>query len=705
MSAVPLNLHRLAKALDGEVTGDQVACPGPNHGRKDRSLAVKLDPAAPDGFTVFSHAGDDFAACRDYVRDRIGMPKWQPGKDRASNKEYIYRDAEGRPYLRVTRTPEKKFWQNKWDGQGWAKGAPRPKIPYRLPELLAAESSAPVFICEGEKNTDAVRSIGLVATTNSEGAGKWSADLNQHLAGRICYVMEDNDEPGAAHVRKVAEHLGSVAAEVRIVKLPGLAPKGDVGDWVAAGGEATTLLEMCQSAPGPSLASGDNIGLVTEDEGAILFAERHRGELRYCSDHGSWFRWDGSIWRQNKTGLAFHWARELARQMAEGQDRKTETTTRKATFAGAVERFARSDPTFAVTAEIWDRDPMLLGTPGGTVDLKTGLLRPARPEDGITKTTAVSPSDTAECQLWRKFLRETFNGDDDVILFLQRYAGYSLTGLTREHALVFGYGAGGNGKSVFVNVKVGILADYATTAAMDVFIASNTEKHTTDIAMLRGARLVTASETEEGRQWAESRIKQLTGGDRVTARFMRQNNFSFRPAFKLLFVGNHKPGLRNVDEAARRRFNLVPFTRKPNVPDRDLEEKLKAEWPGILRWMVEGCLDWQRNGLQRPETIREATDTYFEEQDVLGEWLTEKCIVDHENANRMATTGELFASWTAFAKAANEPAGAEKAFAQKLEKAGFYRKAKVPAFGGGRARGFSGIELRSDPQLHRQAAE
>ncbi len=466
-------------------------------------------------------------------------------------------------------------------------------------------------------------------------------------------------------------------------------------------GSATHSPRADDAEPG----RGDNVGLVTEDEGAILFAERHRGQLRFCHDHGAWFEWTGSIWKRNGTARAFHFARELARQMAESQDRKTEVTARKAAFAGAVERFARADPVFAVTAETWDRDPMLLGTPGGTVDLRTGELRPAKPEDGITKTTAVTPSDTAECPLWLAFLDQTFGGDIDVILFLQRYAGYSLTGLTSEHALVFGYGAGGNGKSVYVNVKVGILADYATTAPMDVFIASSGDRHPTDLAMLRGARLVSASETEEGRQWAESRIKQLTGGDRISARFMRQDFFTFLPSFKLLFVGNHKPGLRNVDEAARRRFNLVPFTRKPAVPDRDLEEKLRAEWGGVLRWMIDGCLDWKVNGLQRPETIREATDTYFQEQDVLGEWLNEKCIVDRENANRMATTQELFASWSTFAKAANEPAGAEKAFAQKLEKDGFSRKAKVPSFGGSRARGFSGIELRTDPRQHQQAAE
>ena len=296
-----------------------------------------------------------------------------------------------------------------------------------------------------------------------------------------------------------------------------------------------------------SAGSGDNVGLVTEDEGAILFADRHRGQLRFCHDHGCWFEWDGSIWRRNGTSRAFHYARELARQMAEGQDRKTETTARKAAFAGAVERFARADPAFAVTSETWDQDPMLLGTPRGAVELRTGSLRCARQEDGISRSVAVVPADKAECPLWLRFLDETTGGDVDLVPFLQQWAGYSLTGDTREHALAFAYGPGGNGKSVFINVLTGILQAYAVTAAMETFIASHGEKHPTDLAMLRGARLVTASETEEGRSWAESRIKQLTGGDPISARFMRQDFFTFRPTFKLTIIGNHKPTLNNVD--------------------------------------------------------------------------------------------------------------------------------------------------------------
>jgi putative DNA primase/helicase len=176
-------------------------------------------------------------------------------------------------------------------------------------------------------------------------------------------------------------------------------------------------------------------------------------------------------------------------------------------------------------------------------------------------------------------MRETTNEDNGLIVFLQQCSGCMLTGDIREHALLFIYGPGGNGKSVWLNTVSGILGDYCRTAPMETFTASPTDRHPTELAMLRGARMVCATETEEGRPWAESKIKQLTGGDRVAARFMRQDFFEFQPQFKLVVIGNHKPTPRNVDDAAKRRFNMVPFTHKPPNPDRELEHKLRASGP------------------------------------------------------------------------------------------------------------------------------
>jgi putative DNA primase/helicase len=325
-----------------------------------------------------------------------------------------------------------------------------------------------------------------------------------------------------------------------------------------------------------------------------------------------------------------------------------------------------------VKHDYWDSDPWLLGTPGGTVDLRTGELRDSRREDAITKVTAVAPLDD-RCPLWLKFLDDATGGDAEFIRFLQQWCGYCLTGVTREHALVFVYGPGGNGKSVFLNIMRRNFGDYVRNAAMDTFASSKNEKHPTDLAMLRGARLVTASETEADKSWAEARIKQLTGGDVISARFMKQDFFEYLPQFKLVVVGNHTPALHNVDDAAKRRFNIVPFIRTPAAPDLELEGKLFREAGGILQWMIKGCLDWQANGLSRPACVRAATKDYFEDQDLLGQWIEDCCDVEFGTKRLWDRSADLFDDWSKFCKNAGEDAGSQKALGTSLLKRGFQR--------------------------------
>jgi putative DNA primase/helicase len=414
----------------------------------------------------------------------------------------------------------------------------------------------------------------------------------------------------------------------------------------------------------------DALGVLSEDKVAQEFAERYRDKLLYCHSSGKWHVWNGTHWAPNSTKRAFHYARELARELSQGAN----ASVSKVAFAFGVERFAIADPVFAVTADKWNTDPYLLGTPSGTVDLRTGSLRPAEPREYITKLTAVAPAETADCPLWLRFLSEATKDDPAMVRFLQQWGGYNLTGNIREHALAFLLGSGGNGKSTFLEVFMGILGDYAVTAAMDTFTSSKHERHPTDLALLAGARMVTASETEEGRHWAESRIKQITGGDAITARFMRQDFFTYHPQFKLTIIGNHMPNLRNVDDAIKRRFNLVPFFNKPAVPDKDLADKLRKEWPGILRWMINGCLDWQRNGLTPAPAIATATAEYFSDQDIFSQWLAEYC--DHDPGNEFKTeyATPLFQSWTAFAKAAGEEPGSAKALKRRLTGKGCEKK-------------------------------
>ena len=239
-----------------------------------------------------------------------------------------------------------------------------------------------------------------------------------------------------------------------------------------------------------------------------------------------------------------------------------------------------------------------MNTPGGIIDLRTGKIMDHDRSLGMTKIATATPVE--DCPAWHEFLATVTNNDAELQAYLCRVAGYCLTGITREHALFFLYGTGANGKSVFVNTVSTIVGDYATTAPIDMFMAATGERHPTDMAGLRGARLVAAVETEQGRRWAESKLKALTGGDKITARFMRQDFFEFVPQFKLVIAGNHKPAIRNIDEAMRRRFHMIPFTVTipPAKRDKTLTDRLLAERDGILAWAVEGCLEWQRDGTQ-----------------------------------------------------------------------------------------------------------
>ena len=238
---------------------------------------------------------------------------------------------------------------------------------------------------------------------------------------------------------------------------------------------------------------------------ALRFAERHRNDLRYVAAWGKWVSWTGTHWRFDDTLFGFDLARHICREASAECNEKAAKAIASVKTVAAVERLAKSDRRIAATTDQWDADPWLLNTPGGVIDLRTGRARPACPEDYQTKVTAVAPG--GDCPIFRAFLKKITGDKEELELFIQRMLGYALTGATREHALFFLYGTGANGKSVLTSTVAGVLGDYHRTAAIETFTATNQDRHPTDLAGLRGARLVTATETEEGRRWAESKIK------------------------------------------------------------------------------------------------------------------------------------------------------------------------------------------------------
>lgn len=409
----------------------------------------------------------------------------------------------------------------------------------------------------------------------------------------------------------------------------------------------------------------------SDDAISLEFTKQHGGELKFVAAWEAWVRWTGARWARDETLDSHDMARTICRKMARdaamngtlppAQQRTLPKSLASAASVSNVLKLARSHRDHSASPIQWDTDPWLLNTPGGVVDLVTGRLRPARANDLMMKMTESAPG--GECPTWLSFLETVTDGDTEIQSFLQRVAGYSLTGSVREPALIFAHGGGGNGKGVFINTLQWILGDYARTAPISTFMDTKGDPHPTDVAGFVGKRLIVAQETDEGRRWAEAKVKMLTGGDKLTARFMGEDFFDYQPQFKLLISGNNKPALRNVDAAIRRRFYLVPFEVQIKNPDVTLGDKLRAEAAGILAWCVRGCLDWQRAGLSAPTSIRMATDAYLSDQDTFGDWLLE-CTEGQEG--ELTPAGNLYRSFKRWANERNEPELTARRFGELL---------------------------------------
>ena len=664
-----------------------------------------------------------------WLQERKHLPP--TSGSRSAVAEYDYRNADGVLLYQVIRFDPKDFRQRRPDGTGgwsWKLGDVQ-RVPYRLPELLAADRAELVFIVEGEKDVDNLCALGLVATCNAGGAAKpgqrskWPERFTQFFAGRDVVVLPDNDEPGEAHARAVADSLSSAtsqASSLRIVRLPQLPPKGDTSDWLARGGTVAQLRDLVAEAPlytalqRPEAASsvlalprpqdalpGDlSTYLLNEDSLGLAFAEAHASRLRYCHHACHWFVWTGSIWRREETQLGFHLAREICRAAAlrlPPEDNNKKTLAKAATVA-SVERLAKADRRLAVEASAWDRDGWLLGTPEGTVDLRTGILRPSSQDDLITKSASVTPAAPGTPHpIWDGFLQQATGNDLELIAFLQRLVGYCLTGDVTEEMLAFLYGDGGTGKGTFIGTIVAILHDYAVSVPIEAFTAGARLSLEYYRAQMAGARLVTASETEGGATWAESQIKEMTGNETpLSGRHPYGKVFTYQPTFKIVLIGNHAPRLKARSKAMERRLRIVPFKHKPPAVDQSLKERLRAEYPAILRWMIEGCLAWQRQRLGSCAAVAAESGAYFEQQDHFGRWLEERCLVAESFSEKPSRLLSDFISW---AKENNEPVLTSGEFREMIERTPGLRYSRTK--GNQRVRGI-GLQLSpADLDSHR----
>jgi P4 family phage/plasmid primase-like protien len=439
-------------------------------------------------------------------------------------------------------------------------------------------------------------------------------------------------------------------------------------------------------------------GASPDQDGAVqALVSRYGAALRFDHSTGKWFEFDGNTWRHEHTGLALYLSRRECTRLA-AMFPKDGAGLRPARVWEAVERAARCAREFAVTSDHWDQDPLVLGTPESVVDLRTGKMRRGRPEDRVTKRTSVDPVDLEDfdperhCPRWLALLRFALSEDEETIRFLQQWAGMSITGITTEQKLLFVHGGGGNGKGVTINTLAWVAGDYALNVPSDTLTAKRHEGHPTELARLHGVRFAYASEVERGARWAETRVKSLTGGDPITARYMRRDFFTFTPQLTLTVIGNDRPSFTSVDDAIRRRFLLLEMDRKPTSPDPDLPEKLRLEGSGILSWMILGALDWQQNGLVVPPAVQRTTDAYMLDEDHFGRFLAE--CGDVCSGARVATSDlhEAYETWQ-FAETEAPPLSM-KGLAQEMLRRGFDKVEKVTRSDGGRGAGFAGFRLR-----------
>lgn len=404
--------------------------------------------------------------------------------------------------------------------------------------------------------------------------------------------------------------------------------------------------------------------------------------LHFCPSFGKWLIWVGNRWCTDERGQIWEYARKTAREIITeaygAEEARRDALLKHArrscsnqSIKAMVEQ-AKSMGQIPILPNELDKDPWRLNLINGTMDLKTGKLKENKREDLISKVCPIEYDKTAKAPLWEKFLNRIFDGNQDLIKFIQRAIGYSLTGSTKEEVFFVLYGNGQNGKSKFLEVISALLGDYSTQAPLNTFMAKQNDAVSNDIAMLKGARLVKAIETDEGKRLSEALVKQLTGGDMVTARFLRQEYFQFQPEFKIFIATNHKPQVRGNDEGMWRRIRLIPFSIK--IPeeerDNDLIYKLLKELPGIFNWTLKGCLEWQKYGLGMPECVRQATNVYRAESDTIGNFIDE-CAIKQPGAK--ISVADLYSRYIKWAAESGEIPRKKIDFNKQLEGLGYIK--------------------------------
>jgi putative DNA primase/helicase len=671
-----MTADQIARALGGQPSGSGWVAHCPAHDDQKSSLSISQNNGK---VLLHCHAGCSQEAVIAALKAR-GL--WGGNGEGPSHivKEYDYVDENGTLLYQSVRFEPKDFRQRRPDGNGgweWSLKGTR-RVLYRLPEVIQAVSKGqPVFIVEGEKDVERLRSEFLFATCNAGGAQKWRDEYSENLRGAKVVVIADNDPPGRKHVQQVAGSLVKVGAKVKVIDLPGLPDKGDVSDWLV-GHTREDLLQVVKETPvwepaeeGESETLEEDPVLRLKSGGELEDAERFKAfygdRVLWCSDKNSWYIWDRRRWGRDDREYILYFAQKMVRNMYRvgGEIDEKTCRIRYIDHARKLEQITRLrhiiemvKPMVAVTPERFDRNPHLCNCKNGTIDLNTGELRKHRKEDMITMIAPVNYSPDAVSETWDRFLFRVLP-DAEVREFVQRAAGYSLLGEAGEERFFFAYGPPATGKSTFLLALQAALGDYATTADFETFLEKWRPQTgpRPEIVRLVGRRFVVSLEVTEGRKLAESLVSQLVGQDMVSARGLYQNNsVEFLPSFTLWLAANNRPRVSDNNSPVWRRILQLPFEQVISENERDLKIKRvlrnpEVSGPAVLNWMVKGCLAYQEKGLQVPGTVREKTEEYRQESDPLKDFVDECCVIGE---NQMVAKGALYEKYCQWHEASGE---------------------------------------------------
>ena len=582
---------------------------------------------------------------------------------------YDYHDADGRLAFQVVRYQPKHFKQRRPDTTkpgGWAwnlDGIDRPL--YRLPDVLKAKAEGqPVFLVEGEKDADALAALGLTATTNAGGAGRWTDADADVLQGCDVIIIPDNDAPG---IKAAWRRFDSIWGATLVV-LPGLPDKGDVSDWLAAVGTVGELWALVGAARNnpperPTEATTTPEATATDIDPLSELANAHR--FKMASDGNimndpalGWMAYSDGHYQPGEreaikvAGAVGSMVRRDGHATTTDPDiiKQYYSAARRAESARGVEatlKLARALPGIDATHVKWDRDEWLVNVRNGTVDARTLTLMPHERSDYLTRCIPIDFDPKATCPTWESHLDKVFSGDRALIHYIKFLFGYSITGSMAHQLFVICHGEAGHGKSTTIEAPMYAMGPYANAVAHDVVLDQHHAGHSCTLAALCGLRFGLVSELPEGSRWNEAQVKRLATGDTLAARLIGQNPFSFKSTMKLWVNCNARPEFRDSGGGMARRIRCVPFTVDMTGPDRDrnIEHKLRDEAPGILRWILEGARIAYEGEPEIPEVVRASSREYVRQNDLMANFLDECCIEGPHNRAEVGSAYDAFRTW------------------------------------------------------------